>query len=182
RHTQHDVIEPHRTNQSRFLCDASLWYGRSSKAAGNAEQLKLDSIGVADHADTSCSNRHTLCFEFLAKRLGVITINERAVMIDPRRRAWLPVRAEGDVTDPHRDVITQRLHGLLVHFRIEYRSIKSSRFLDVRNDHSEMLEACSSQRQLRTCRRLATLASTALRLSTGAQQRHCCYSADSLQE
>src|SRR5262249_29530254 len=126
-------------------------------------------MGVDDDADAACSHGDTLRFEFLPKRLRVIAIDECAVMIDPRRCTWLPVRAEGDITNAQRNVISQRLHSLLVQFRIEYRSIKSSRFLDVRNDHSEMLEAGCSQRQLWTGGRLTARASTALRLRSRAQ-------------
>src|SRR5262249_19783456 len=91
--------------------------------------------------------------------------DQRAIMIDPRRSALLPVRAEGDVSDTHRHVIAQWLHGLFMQFRIENRSIEPSGFFDIRHDHSKMLEPRGTQGQLGTCGRRLT--------SALAEKGHC---------
>src|SRR5262249_45453853 len=93
RHIQHDVIQAQGADQWRPINDASCRHRGSGKPAWNTEELKLDAVGVANHSNAARTDSDTTRLEFLSERLSVVTINQRAVVIDSRWRALLSVHA-----------------------------------------------------------------------------------------
>src|SRR5262249_64314 len=114
RHIQHDVIQTQRPNQCRLIDNSPGRHLGPGKPSWNAEELKLDAVGVANHSNATRALGNTTRLQFLLESLSVVTIDKSAVMIDARRRALLPVRAYCDVADSHRHVIAQRLTILSV--------------------------------------------------------------------
>ena len=104
-----------------------------------------ETVRIADHSRTCHS--HALGFQRFPHVLGIVVLHEGTEVIDPRRRiAGVPGTSKRKVGRSDGDVEPGRWILLSKKLRIENAAIEVRRRFGVRNGHSQMLEAGSTQR------------------------------------